>query len=480
MTSPLTILRNAILLLPLACFLLIAGCLSKDQAGVGDYFLNVSRQMDGAATISVFLEVMEDGGPHIWMQISNLQVKTGDRWLPLALAHDELSSRNIEENGQVIMGRGEEPSGGYDRLRFTIDKAALGRNGQRVFLALPEPVVEIPIDKQFSLSEGDSISLFLTWDVKASLRGKANLVPLMDAEIQSVPLITNLAYISCPKINTIYIVRTDHNRVCGSIGIEGGPTCIELRPGLNRLYVLSPDDPSIRIFELTSNKQLDRIRIPFSNDTAYMAVGPDGHWAYVLDEGTNRLLRLDLFNGALESRISVSARPHYILYAEDKDLFAVSSAYGQEISLIEPGDSRIIRKITTDGSPAGLLIHDDELYVAENSTGTVIIYDLDINKVKSRIRVGRGPNRLIENNNHIYVTNTEGRSISVLLPKQLNVFREIRLRGKPFEMAVSAPYQWLYAGDVENGGVYLIDMSSNQVVKKIETGAIPYDIDVID
>ncbi len=465
-------------------FVLVAflsvGCFPQGQSGTGGSPLLPARQTEGEATLSLFLQAGEGGGPPVWVRIDDFAIKGGERWFPLALGRNELRSRELDQAGQLFLGRGGVPPGDYDRLRITLDKAALERGSEKLMLSLAEQAVEISLSEPLSIAKGDSLCLFLTWHFRSSLKGKATLAPVLDVEVQSIPLSTDLVYVTCPEIDTVYIVRTDQNQVCGSVGVHGGPTCIEVRSDLNRFYVLSSDDPSVGVFELTANRHLDRVRIPFGRDIPYMAVGPQGRWAYILERDANRLLRLDLFNGALVGRMSLGARPQYITYPKGRDLLAVSSAYGHEVSLIDPESLRTVQKITTGGSPAGLLIREGKLYIAEHSTGTVIDYDLTSNQVRSRIKVGMGPSRLIENNDHIYVSNREGRSISVLLPGQLNASGNIRLEGEPFEMAVSSPRQWLYAGDSEKGGIYLVDLSSNQMVRKIELGSRPYDLSIIE
>lgn len=461
-------------LLVLLCgIFFLAGCQQGGAVG-GDFLSRATLQeSSGDARLSVFLRLKEPEGPNLWMKISNLEAGSYNTWFPLRTAREEIQRQDVRSNGQILAGRGGVPAGRYQSIRFTVEKAALDRDGEKIFLSVDNPVVEINFPSELNLAKEDSTSLFLTWDAAGSMQGTAILSPKMTITLQSIPLVTDLAYVSCPELDTIYIVRTDVNMVCGSIGISGKPTTIIANLAKNRLFVLAPKASAVKILELTSNRLIDQIRIPLSVKSTYMTVSSDGKWAYLLDEMGNNLVRLNLQTGTVDGQIRVGSRPKYMLYLEEQNLLAISCAYAQKVYFLDATSLTIVNTVDTGGTPDGLLVRDNYLYVAESSSNSVSVFELPGGRNKSRFNVGVKPRRLVFGNSHIYISNYGAGNVSLLRPGQLNVSRGIQVGGMPFAMDVSLTRQWLYVGDEYKGGVSVIDLSSNKVAGWIELGAAP-------
>lgn len=81
---------------------------------------------------------------------------------------------------------------------------------------------------------------------------------------------------------------------------------------------------------------------------------------------------------------------------------------------------------------------------------------------------------------HIYVTNFEGGSVSVLLPGQISVLKEIRVGGTPMEMASSVNRRWLYVGNQGSQEVTVIDLTPGRLAGRIALGAAPLGIAVVE
>lgn len=461
--------KNLYLLLSLSLFFVssLAGCISGGSTDKNEFELFRLQETGGDAMISVFMELKEPFGPAVWMDLGDLEVFAGEAWLPLAKARDAIHSKEISSKGQILFARGGVKSDRYSKMRVEVKKAALERLGESIFLALDNPVLELNFSSDLFLQKGDSVSVFVTWDTDASVQG-ALFSPQLNVEIQSIPLTVDLAYVACPDIDTVYIVRTDQNKVCGSIGLSGGPKCIFVNRQKNRLYVLCPDEAAVKIVELSSNRYIDEIYIPHVQLASHMAVDPDGEWAYVLDERGDQLLRLSLLRGVFVDRVRLDSRPRFITFLEQQNLLAVSSAFNQKVVFLDPLTLNSMQSIVTGGSPDGLLFINDSIYIAESSTNTVSVYDLSGNRSRARINVGMVPRRFVFANNNVYLANNGDGTVSILRPGQMNVLRDITVGGKPLEMAVYSVSQWLYVGDEEGRGLSVVDLASNMVVKEIE------------
>ena len=435
--------------------------------------------VDKGARLSVFLNLKSPSGPAVWLRISALEILAGGQWTPLISEPLEIDASEIGRGQILVAGRGLPP-GPYDRLRITVEKAAIHRKDKMVFLAIKKPELIVPISPAINLKRHDSQSLFITWDVEASIVETAFIDPVMVAAPQSIQLVADLAYVACPDIDTVYIIRTDRNWICGSLGIPGRPTYLALVPSRNRLYVLTTGESAIKVIELSNNRLVDIIRIPLTHEPGFMTLSPDGLWAYVLDERGNYVVRIDLQSGILAKRVSLGQRPQYAAYLPDQQRLAVSSSLSQVVFLLDPVTLTTMDAVPVGSSPQGLASRNHLLYIAESGSNTVSAYDLDARQVRGRINVGPSPRRLLVSRDRIYVSNYSGGSVSVLLPGQLSVMRKITVGDAPLEMVSSVGRRWLYVGNQKSQDLTVIELTSNRVWGTIALGAAPWGLAVIE
>ncbi len=209
-----------------------------------------------------------------------------------------------------------------------------------------------------------------------------------------------------------------------------------------------------------------------------MAVDPGGRWAFVLDTGNDHLTKLDLLTGSMSGRVRVGDKPSYLVFVPDRDAVAVSCALSQSVFLVNTGSLASSSEIQVGSNPTGMLLYSGRLYIAESGSNTICSCDLDEGQITKRTTVGFGPRRIIDSSNHLYVANFQGRSVSILVPSQLNVQKTIRIPGRPVEMATSEKRRWLYVSDRDSKGVWVIDLTSNRVDGFIPLGTPPAEVTV--
>lgn len=434
--------------------------------------------------VSVFLNLKDPAVPAVRMEIADLEIRGQGLWQPLTDEKLVVDAGEIGD-GQMFMARTGLAAGRYDGLRFTIERGSLHRGTDDVFLALEDLQVEMTFAGSLVLSRGDSKSVFITWDVESSLRGGAILAPVMNAAALSIPLITDLAYVACPDIDTVYVVRTDKNWVCGSLGVTGRPLYLETVTSKNRLYVLAADESAIKVYELTSSQLVDVIRIPMSSEPSYMLLSPDGLWAYVLEERSRYLNRVDLISGNLDSRVRLGERPAYMLYLKEIGRLAVADLFSHKVFLLDPASLETMTTIDVGSSPQGLLLWNKKLYVAESDANVITAYDLQDRQKQERLNAFFSPRRLLLvteggiDNSKIYAANVMANSLSVLIAGQRNIIDEIQVQGTLGEMDYSPGHGWLYAGNPEFGGLSVVGLTSQRQTGFVDFGAAPLGLRVV-
>lgn len=465
----------ALFLFVLMPLFLPAGC-NPTGSGSSTGFSAPALIIDSGTTrLSLFINLKKPFTTNIWIKLKSVELFTDGNWVPFLDGPLELDTASIG-NGQAYLGRKIILPGHYERIRFNVEKAAIRQNGEMVRLAMNTPLVEILMPAGITIKKEASESLFVVWDVDASLPRPALLTPVMTAAPQAIPLTKDLAYAACPDIDTIYLIRTDKNWVSGSIGVPGRPTYLAIDSVHNRLYVLLEGKTAINVLELTSNATIDTIHIPLPITPTFMTVSPDGLFAYVLDEHLNSLVRMDLTTGMLDADATIGEKPQFALYLQDHEQLAVSSGNSQTIFLVDHELLTVQEEIEVGIAPQGLLLWENLLYIAETGSNTVTLYDLYSRQIIDRRHIGLAPRRIHESNGQIYVANFGDRSISILMAGQTNIAKEIALEHPPLEMASSTIRQWLYIGNGKRGGLSVIDLSANRLIGHIDFGAVPVGV----
>jgi YVTN family beta-propeller protein len=470
--------NKTIIIFFLLTLLSLASCSPSDigQKGLATGALGTEKKE--MATLTVFLQLADNRGKSLWMRLDSIAITGNSGTYLIQQEPMELQSDDIRK-GQVFLCRQALPVGRYQKLRFSIAKAASLAEGKRMMLALDKPVFELQLPGELSLRKGDSLSLFLKWNTTKSMQGTALFAPVFSAAIQEIPLVKDLAYVSCPDIDTLYVIRTDVNQVCGSFGIFGTPTSLSVFPDQNRLYVLSRENATIHVMELSSNRVVDEIKIPLMRHPDKMVVSPDGDRAYVIESKRDLMVQVDLERGGLAGRTTLSGkRPHFLSYLADQKMLAVSAEYDQKITLIDPNSMKEIHYIGAGNGAEGLLEFANSLYVAERKANTVSAYSLPTGVKQGSLTVGTGPVRLAASRNgkYIFSSSKDAGKITILRPGQYNIIKEVNVGGYPRNMAFDRQRKWLYVTDEKAGGVTVVDLSTQRVVRNIILGATPDEL----
>jgi len=432
-----------------------------------------------SARLSCFLALKDEEGPAIRLEVSGVEVLSNGLWVPISTGPLKIDSEKLGAS-QIFLGGQAVPPGSYKSLRMTVTGGMMWKaEGGYVDIAQEPFDVEVGLTPGLNLEPEDSRSLFVTWDVEKSLDLDNKLRPFFTVTPSLKQLPVDLIYVACPDIDTIFVVRADKNWVVDSFGLKGGPTYLVIDPDplRRRLYVLASRERTIKVVDLSSYRVIDYLPIPLNDEPTFMAVSSDGQGAFLLDERSGYLSRMDLNTGRSDARVLLGFRPNYAVFLEEQNLLAVSLSLSQRVVLLDPMTLAEVRTIPSGSSPRGLLVAENQLYIAESGDDTVSVFDLDGRDGQRRLMVGGGPRRLSEVDNRIYVSNYESGSLSVLMSGQLGVVQEIPGLGRPQEMAFDRAYRRLYVSDGE--GLSVIDVNANLLLGRIVLGARSLGLDVI-
>ncbi len=482
-SSPtLILLRTATrFLLSLSLLGSLVGCLPPSDPSFSASLKRFERDPLQSARLNCFLVLEDPQAPGLRMEVAKLEVLVGDLWLPLldtplVVDSPELGSRQLFLGGQNVL------PGSYRHLRMTVSRGeAQNSSGVYVEVASEPLQVEIDLSVPLIIEPGDSPTLLLTWDVAQSLQPGNGFLPVLTSAPPLRQMLLDLVFVSCPAIDTIFVVRADKNWVVDSFGIKGAPTFLAVDPVTSnqRLFVLATRDRMVKVVDLTTYRVVDFFPVPLNDEPTYMTTTPDGREVYLLDERNGYLSRMDVDTGRILARTQLDYRPGSALFLEEQQLLAVSLSLSQNVILLDPLNLTVTGSITTGSTPQGMFVDGNQLYIAEYGDNGVLIADLDKRRSQRRLPVGFGPRRLIASDNQIYVSNYLDGSLSVLIPGQMGVVQEIFAIGQPQEMVLDQFYRRLFVADEEAGALTVVDVNVNRIIERIILGAKPFGMAVI-
>ncbi len=142
---------------------------------------------------------------------------------------------------------------------------------------------------------------------------------------------------------------------------------------------------------------------------------------------------------------------------------------------------------TTANGSIAVTKDDALLYAADSDLDTVFVVDTASNKVVSSIRVGAAPEKvLIGDDETIYVTNRNGRSVSVIRRGESSEFARIDVAVEPSSLGLSGDGKTLFVvnaasrSNPEVGTLMAIDTKTRSLRWEIEVGAEPRGLSVLE
>ena len=432
------------------------------------------------ALVTLYLEASGSVSPDLSLTLSDVEVLHEGVWMPVVSAPVGVSAGKVRDH-QVLLGLGVLPAGRHEQFRLRVTGVRDGR--KELPMVTGDVFVSLRADSPISLDAGDSHCLFLQWHLDDCIDDKGRFVPYFQLKDQAEPLTSELLYILCDEINTIYLVRSDRNFVVYSLPLEGPVSDLRLDSGQQLLYILSSGARSILVFDCKRNRLVDRVALPVSVEPRYLDLSSDASFAFVTDAATDKIVKVDLQSGRLVQQANVGYQPGRILYFDysGSGRLAVSSPDSQQVFLLDADSLQVTSSLSAGFQPEGLLATDDTLYVCDRGSQTVTAYSLRTRSVLSNIPVGREPVALAsDGGSKIYVANYGERSLSVVAMGQNVALRQIPVDAGPFSFAYLNHRRVLYVANRKARSVTALDVAGEKAFASIALGGRPLFMAVQD
>jgi YVTN family beta-propeller protein len=145
-------------------------------------------------------------------------------------------------------------------------------------------------------------------------------------------------------------------------------------------------------------------------------------------------------------------------------------------------DKKFISGFDTGSYPVGITINPitQKIYVANQYSNTVSVFDAKTDKLSSTIETGIFPYSIDMNqfNNRIYVTNRGSNDVTIIDGSTDSVIDNITVGKAPVQVAVDQSSNWVYVTNIDSNSISVIDGITNEVIRTINGVNTPYGINV--
>ena len=250
-----------------------------------------------------------------------------------------------------------------------------------------------------------------------------------------------------------------------------GPSGIYIEK--NIAYITNSYSNSISILNMNSLKEIDNIYIGGSpNDLIVYE-----KCLYIVCSGANSVILYDINENKIILKIKTNNWPYNIEISKELGLLFITNFQSHNISVIGISTNKIIAELKTLEYPTkvkvskdGKLLYVCESYMGDDKNGYIEVFDLITLKSLIKLRVGRVPIDIVEEDDVLYVCNFMDESIMLIDKFNFSKVTEIMVGGMP--RALLKYKNILYIGDYLNGRIVCLDILNNNT-KAITVGKEP-------
>jgi YVTN family beta-propeller protein len=322
---------------------------------------------------------------------------------------------------QMLLCERTLPEVRYKKLQFIVKQASIKRKDKIASLALPPEGLELDID--IAVSKNQNTSLFLNWQVEASIVDGYLFSPVFTVKGQVPELSALLIYVTNEGSNNVSVINRQSGKVVATIMVGRKPRGIATSLGRERpkVYVANSGSNSISVIDPTTNKVENEIPIRFGREPEGIAV----------------------------ARIS-----------SEKEFIFVTNYGSNTVSIVDASTQQEIEKINVGNGPVAAAVDPP----VESLSGTSFLSLKDINNLRD----------YREGYLNVYVVNKNSKDVSVLIidivEGRCKEVINVPVEWSPLALSVDYQRGKVYVANYDFDNLSVIDIP--QLIKGNLTGAV--------
>lgn len=387
------------------------------------------------------------------------------------------------------------PPGHYDAVIVRVGEASIDEARARRRLTLAEAVppaappapgtpppafVDYEIPAPFELRQHDAVSVFLEWDVDASIVDLSQFRPVWSASLEAPQVRLGLLYVADAQSGTVAALNRFTGELVGTAKVGARPEGIAIARDRQRLFVANAGDGSVSVVDLSLNFAVSTIPIRLGAGTADVAVSDDGLVVAAANPGLDTVSLFDARTYASLADLRVGRTPIRLVALPGQRRIVVINSHSNDASVIDTFSRTVVATVAVEAEPADIAVdrRGREIYVAHHISANVVVLDAATLTAIRTIHVGANMTaiRADQKSNAVFVARSAPDEIAVLDPSLSAVVRRIGISARIEALTQGLDAPLLYGAAPARGGLIVVNTVVSREESFLQDGAGPYDV----
>lgn len=246
-------------------------------------------------------------------------------------------------------------------------------------------------------------------------------------------------------------------------------------------YVTNAGNDTVSVFDTDNNSVVATINLPVDSNCQFVAITPDGSYAYVSCLYLNTVVVINTSTNTIETTISGFTNPAGIAFSPDGSLAYVTNSGSDTVSIVNTSTHLITGSFTAASGARSIVITPDNLYayVANYTDESTSVIDITNNYSNARTIAGGAGTfaaAISPTGDFVYVTHEVQNCLTFIQTSNNTTAITITTGSSPRYPSVTADGQYVYVPNKESGDVSVIATGTQTVTATITlpSGAAPY------
>lgn len=439
--------------------------------------------------VDVFVEAVDPTDELLEVQLEDIALRdaSGER-VSLERRTARLSSDAAAH--RTLLAGGGVPVGTYPVLLVTVASARLGRgeSARELILRAPDddqpaadgqgPVTyELPLG--LTLATRDAASVFLRWDVRASLDGDG-FRPVLRTELESPEVSLGRLWVADSATGTVLAFDRGSRRVTGSGKVGLGVRALAVAGDRRLLLAANEGEGTLSQFDLRSGLTVATIPLRSGSRPSDVVVVDSTGIAAVANAGLDTVSLVDVRTSERVADVRVGRRPVRLVAPPDGGRVFVVDSLSDQLSIVDVSSRGLAGTIRTDAEPTAVAVdrRGRELFVGHRTGGDLLVVDLSTYAVTERIPVGGDVTDVLADRrrDRVYVARSLPPELDVVDRRTLAVVRRIPLSAAVTALAQPLEGALVYGAAPSVGALLAIDVTVGREEAVLPCGDSPRDV----
>jgi YVTN family beta-propeller protein len=449
-----------------------------------------------ASRVDVFISAPAASEPAIGLRLAAVSLRDESGHLfGLPRTRSELLSR--EAGRRVQVAGGSVPAAGYATLVLELEAAWLDRDGQRTPLRLAGPppgvapaegeappataVVEVPL--RLLLGRRDAASLFLEWDVGASLQGDL-LRPAFGVTLETPRVRLGLLYVADASTGLVLSVERGSGEVVGTARAGAGATALALSRDRRDLFVANAADGSVSVLDTQGGSARLTLPVRLGAGTSDIVLTDGDLLVATCNPELDTVSLFETRTGARVADVRVGRRPVRLASAPSLHRLFVANARSDEVTVIDTSSRSVVASVKVEAEPTDLALSRDEreLYVVHRTSPNLLVLDAGSLQVLQRLHVGDDASAVLADRrfDRVYVARGRPAELAVVERSMNAVTRRIAVAGRIEALAQPPDGPLVWGAVPSRAGLSVVDVLVGREQALLACGAAPAHVLAVD